>query len=133
MQQVWGRCARAFGLSRARLMFSPHVPGPVTAGRTVILPASMRDEQSVDVLTTAIGHEMAHIARRDFAWGIVYAALEAVIGFQPAIWIVHRGIERTREMACDELVTARLMDAEVYARSIVRIAETMMPMVRPGY
>ena len=36
-------------------------------------------------------------------------------------------------MACDELVTARLIDAGVYARSIVRIAETMMPMRRPGY
>jgi TonB family protein len=36
-------------------------------------------------------------------------------------------------MACDELVTLRLMDAGAYARSIMSIAGGMMALPRPGY
>jgi tetratricopeptide (TPR) repeat protein len=85
------------------------------------------------VLTTAVGHEMAHIARRDFGCNLMYEVLSTPIGFHPAVWLMQREIERTREMACDELVTHRLMDAGVYARSIVSIANGMMALPRPGY
>ena len=55
------------------------------------------------------------------------------VSFHPAAWLIRRGIERTREMACDELVTHRLIDAGVYARSIVSIAAGMTALPRPGY
>ncbi|MBZ5577756.1 MAG: hypothetical protein LAP40_14440 [Acidobacteriia bacterium] len=103
------------------------------AGPTIILPESLRDEPSEEVLTTAIGHEMAHIARRDFAWNLLYELLYMPVSFHPAAWLIHRHIERTREIACDELVTSRLLDAGVYARSIVRIATAMTALPRPGY
>ena len=113
--------------------FPPQVSGPVTAGRAIILPESLLAESSEDVLTTAIGHEMAHIARRDFACNLLYEVLYLPIGFHPAAWLIQREIERTREMACDELVTHRLMDPGVYARSIMSIANGMMALPRPGY
>ena len=97
------------------------------------LPESLLAEPSEDVLTTAIGHEMAHIARRDFGCNLLYELLHVPIGFHPAAWLMRREIERTREMACDELVTHRLIDAGVYARSIVSIATGMMALPRPGY
>ena len=105
----------------------------MTAGGTIILPESLLAETSEDVLTTAIGHEMAHIARRDFACNLLYELLLLPVGFHPAAWLIRRGIERTREMACDELVTQRLMDAGVYARSIMSIATAMTALPRPGY
>ena len=133
LQQVWTRCQEAFGLSGLQLLTSPQVSGPVTAGRAIILPESLLTETSVDVLTTAVGHEMAHIARRDFASNLCYELLLLPIGFHPAVWMMRREIERTREMACDELVTVRLMDPGAYARSIVSIAAGMMALPRPGY
>lgn len=133
LDAVWMRCQEAFGLRGVPLLVSAQVSGPVAAGRAIILPESLLAEPSEDVLTTAVGHEMAHIARRDFAANLFYEVLYLPIGFHPAAWLIHREIERTREMACDELVTHRLMDAGVYARSIMSIASGMMALPRPGY
>jgi bla regulator protein blaR1 len=130
---VWTRCEEAFGLTGVPLLVSAQVSGPVNAGRAIILPESLLCETSEDVLTSAVGHEMAHIARRDFGCNLMYEVLSAPIGFHPAVWLMQREIERTREMACDELVTHRLMDAGAYARSIVNIASGMMALPRPGY
>ena len=133
LDRVRTRCQEAFGLSDVELLISPRISGPVAAGRTVILPESLLAETSDDVLTSAIGHEMAHIARRDFACNLLYEVLLLPVSFHPATWLIRRGIERTREMACDELVTRRLMDAGAYARSIVSIAAQMTALPRPGY
>lgn len=109
LDAVWMRCQEAFGLRCVPLLVSAQVSGPVAAGRAIILPESLLAEPSEDVLTTAVGHEMAHIARRDFAANLFYEVLYLPVGFHPAAWLIHREIERTREMACDELVTHRLM------------------------
>jgi len=133
LERVWLRCQGAFGLRDVELLTSADVSGPVTAGNAIILPEAMLREASEDVLTTAIGHEMAHIMRRDFACNLAYEALFAPIAFHPAAWLIRREIERTREMACDELVIERLLDAGVYARSILSIAGEMMALPKPGY
>jgi TonB family protein len=133
LDRVWMRCQEAFGLRNVELLVSAQVSGPVTAGSAIILPESLLVEPSEDVLITAIGHEMAHIARRDFACNLCYELLLAPIAFHPAVRLIQREIERTREMACDELVTHRLIDAGAYARSILSIANGMMALPRPGY
>jgi TonB family protein len=133
VRRAWVRGADALGVTGVELMVSKEVSGPVTAGRTIILPTSMLAEESEDILTTAIGHEMAHIARHDFASNLLYELLLLPVSFHPVAWLIRSGIERTREVACDELVTRRLMDAGVYARSVVSIATGMAAMPQPGY
>ena len=136
VRRVWERCQRAFGVSDAELLSSPALASPVAAGawrRSIVLPESLFASGSEDVLTTAIGHEMAHLARHDFLLNVVYEILYLPVAFHPAAWLILRGIEETREMACDELVTRKLLDAEVYARSIVSIAATMAAVPKPGY
>ena len=122
VQRVWKRCEEAFGLSGIKLRTSATLAGPATAGRTIVLPKAMLEETSEDVLLTAIGHEMAHIARHDFAWNVACELLAAPVRFQPALRPILRAIRETRELACDELVTERLMEPAAYARSIVQIA-----------
>jgi beta-lactamase regulating signal transducer with metallopeptidase domain len=136
VEKVWLRCLTAFGQYDVELLSSPTVQSPVTAGawrKAIILPESLLSEASEDVLVTAIGHEMAHVARRDFALRVVYEVLWLPIAFHPAMLLIRRGIEQTREMACDELVTRKLLDAGVYARSILAIAAAMSGLTRPGY
>ena len=133
---VWERCQWSFGLKSVELLASNRVSGPVTASAfrpAVILPASMLAETSEEVLTTAIGHEMAHIARHDFAANILYELLYLPISFHPAAMWIHREIDRTREMACDELVTARLIEPRAYAQSIMSIASGICASPGPGY
>ena len=129
---AWDRCRAAFALDDVELRWSSTISGPVTAGKLVILPIAMQGAPD-DVLATAIGHELAHIARRDFAFNAVYELLCLPISFQPATAWLRRHIDRTRELACDELVTTRLLAPEVYARSIMDIAATMSGVARPGY
>ena len=133
LEIVWDRCRSAFDLTDVELLFSDRICGPANAGRAVILPEGMREERSEAMLTTAIGHEMAHIARRDFACNLLFEVLRLPISFHPASWLIRRGIEGAREMACDELVTGRLMDAGAYARSIMSIAAGMTTPPRLGH
>ena len=98
-----------------------------------MVPEGFFAATSVDEQLAALGHEMAHIARRDFECNLLYELLYLPVSFHPAAWLIHRAIERTREMACDELVTHRLLDAGVYARSILSIAAGMTALPRPGY
>jgi beta-lactamase regulating signal transducer with metallopeptidase domain/cell division septation protein DedD len=136
VERVWTRCLNVFGVKGVELSFSKEIPSPITAGvrrRDIVLPEAMRAETSQDVLTTAIGHEMAHVARRDFGFSLFYELLYVPVSFHPAAWVIRRAIEQTREMACDELVTSKLMDAGAYARSIVNIAAAMTALENAGY
>lgn len=122
LENVLDRCQTAFGVTDVELLFSDRISGPVTAGRAIVLPESLRDEASEELLTTAIGHEMAHVARRDFACNLFFEILRLPVSFHPAAWLIRRGIVGAREVACDEMVAGRLIGASAYARSIMSIA-----------
>ncbi|HEX3876965.1 MAG TPA: TonB family protein [Bryobacteraceae bacterium] len=133
LSAVWNRCLESFDQRGAQLLFSSRISGPLTVAGAVILPDSMRAETSEEVLTTALGHELAHIARRDFACNLLFELLCLPVGFHPAIRLIRRGVERAREMACDDLVTRKLIAPAAYARSIVLIAEAMLAPARPAH
>lgn len=136
VERVWLRCMETFGVYDVELLRSAAVPSPVAAGawrKSIILPESLLAETSEDVLATAIGHEMAHLARRDFALKVICEIAWLPLSFHPAALVIHRRIEQTREMACDELVTRKLLDAGAYARSIMTIARSMTALPGPGY
>ena len=132
VSRVSSRCAAAMEVE-CELRCSTGIAGPVTAGRTIILPAAMLAETSEAILTTAIGHEMAHIARRDFACNLLYEAIALPVWFHPATAWMRRQIDRTRELACDELVTGRLLEPGPYAESILSIAAGISGRRQPGY
>jgi beta-lactamase regulating signal transducer with metallopeptidase domain/cell division septation protein DedD len=136
VRHVWQRCVEAFGLRDIELLSSRQVLTPVAAGawrKAIILPEPLFSSTNEDVLTTAIGHEMAHLARHDFALKVLYEVLYMPVAFHPASWLIRRGLEETREMACDELVTHKLLDAAIYARSLMTIASAVTPLPCPGY
>jgi beta-lactamase regulating signal transducer with metallopeptidase domain len=129
---AWDRCREAFRIGDAELRWSSAVSGPVTAGRLIVLPESMAGAPD-DILRTAIGHEAAHIARGDFAVNLACELLFLPLSFHPATAWLRREIARTRELACDELVTRRLVAPDTYARAIVSIAATASGLGRPEY
>ncbi len=136
VEKVWTRCRMAFGLDDVQLLVSENLSTPVVLGTRhsyIILPEALFAETSEDLLATAIGHEMAHIARADFALNVFYEVLSIPIAFHPALEWIRKSIERTRELACDELVTKRLIDRNSYARSIVSLAADMSGLARPGH
>src|SRR5207247_1445679 len=64
---------------------------------------------------------------RDYFLNLIYELVYLPLSFHPAAALVRRRINQTRELRCDELVTERLLDPEVYARSLVQLAGSALP------
>jgi TonB family protein len=77
--------------------------------------------QSQDLLA-ALGHECAHIKRRDFMKNLFYEAVSLALAFHPAIWLIKSRIAQTREMVCDAMVAEKLIESRSYANSLLRLA-----------
>ena len=130
LQTIIERCQTVFSVTQVRLLCSPEVTLPITVGGLtplIILPEQLLQEAEANVLTSAIGHELAHVLRRDYLLNLIYEFIYLPLSFHPAATRVKRRIQETRELRCDELVTERLLDAEVYARSLVQLASSALP------
>src|SRR5689334_21313320 len=106
---------------------SETLPLPVTIGLVhpaIILPEPLLREGNLELLTSAIGHEFIHVARQDYLLNFIYELLFVPISFHPAAALLRRRVKQTRELSCDELVAERILNAEVYARSLVRLASS---------
>jgi len=128
MRRVAEQCRVLFSLKDVRIRCSAKVDAPVTIGwhePIIILPESFFATFPTETLASVLGHEMAHIARRDFALNLVYEFLRLPISFHPLASLAARQINRTRELACDELVVGRVLAADAYARALVRVASSL--------
>jgi TonB family protein len=118
------KCRKAIRVGRVRILCSASVPVPITVGifsPLIILPERLLHDPDEEVLTSAIGHELVHVARRDYLANLIYEIIYLPLSFHPAAALLRRRIKQTRELCCDESVTARLLRAEAYARSLVRL------------
>jgi beta-lactamase regulating signal transducer with metallopeptidase domain len=118
------KCRTAIGGRRVRFLCSSSVPVPVTVGIVkplIILPEGLWQNVEDEVLTSAIGHELVHVARRDYLTNLIYELVYLPLSFHPAAVLLRRRIKQTRELCCDEAVTNQLIGAETYARSLVRL------------
>jgi beta-lactamase regulating signal transducer with metallopeptidase domain len=133
--EVIHRCELEFGARAGsiRVLRSETLPVPVTAGLfnpVIILPESLLREGNDELLISAIGHEFVHVARRDYVLNLIYELLFVPVSFHPAAALLRRRVRETRELCCDELVAERILNAEVYARSLVRLASPALPLRR---
>src|SRR5215471_3233555 len=128
-------CQTILGMRQVRILCSTSTPVPIAGGSLdpmIILPEQLLRETDRGVLTAAIGHELIHIKRRDYLLNLIYEFISLPISFHPATSLVKRRIRETRELSCDELVTEKLLDAAVYARSLVHLAGSAVNLSRPG-
>jgi beta-lactamase regulating signal transducer with metallopeptidase domain/uncharacterized membrane protein YkoI len=123
------KCLNAISgkLRKPDIRVSATVPVPITIGvldPVIILPEQLLREGSEEILTSAIGHELVHIGRRDYALNFVYELLYLPLSFHPGAALIRRRIRQTRELSCDELVAERILKPEVYARSLVKLVSS---------
>jgi beta-lactamase regulating signal transducer with metallopeptidase domain len=129
------RCRAAFGLPAVPLLASEDVTGPVTLGTRrprILLPPSFVADASEAQLTAALGHELAHIRRRDYAVHLLCEALFVPVAFHPAARWVRRRLAEAREIACDEAAVERLLSARIYARSLLSMAAAFAGLSLPA-
>jgi beta-lactamase regulating signal transducer with metallopeptidase domain len=136
LEKAMNHCRQALGVGDVSLLCSSSVTVPITLGLrrpAIILPAQLASGASPELLIAALGHEMTHIRRRDYAWNILYELLFLPISFHPVAALVKRRINETRELACDEIVGELVMDPHDYARSLVGLANSVSLSSRPTY
>lgn len=127
LTSILQKCASELGDSKAKICVSESVHVPVTIGvlnPVIILPSELASEESYEVLTSAIGHELIHVRRRDYALNLVYELIFLPIAFHPGAALIRRRIRQTRELSCDELVAERILNPEAYARSLLKLASS---------
>jgi TonB family protein len=132
-EEIFARCQTAIGVRRVQILSSASVSVPLTVGiwrPLIILPERLLSEADTDVLTSAVGHELVHVLRRDFLLNLIYELIYLPLSFHPAAALVRRKINQTRELSCDELVARELLAAEVYAHSLVQLAGSAVPFGR---
>ncbi|MGB9146582.1 MAG: M56 family metallopeptidase, partial [Acidobacteriaceae bacterium] len=127
------RCLTAFTLPRVDLLAAPHIAGPLTVGvrsPAILVPAGFLDRCTPSEFLAAIGHECAHIRRRDYAKNLLCEILTLPIAFHPVAWLLKAQLAQTREMICDAATAGKLLDPSRYAESLLRLAAVMLAVPR---
>ena len=118
-------CEAALGVGRVPVLAAPGLEGPVTIGvlePVVLLPPSFAARHDDDAIRAALGHELAHVRRRDFAANLAHESALAPFCWHPVVRHLRRRLDETREMACDELASERLLEPRRYAKSLLAVA-----------
>jgi carboxyl-terminal processing protease len=94
----------------------------------VLLP---REAESwpADRLRFVLLHEMAHIARGDYAWQVVGALARAAYWFNPLAWLGYQRMKAELEQASDDLVLTAGADPMAYAAELLHVT-SQFPMPR---
>ena len=125
---VTERTRAAYGLSsQIRVLQSNHPSLLIAWGwrrPTVLLPAPA-PTWSRDRIEIVVAHELAHIARRDWPWQLVAAALRALYWFNPLLWILASRLRVESEQACDDAVLESGVDGSAYATHLLALARTL--------
>jgi beta-lactamase regulating signal transducer with metallopeptidase domain len=120
------RCRNLLGIRNVTIKRSNEARVPYTIGARrplIVLPSAYCSTVDEAKLLSVVGHEMAHVARRDFLTNLLCELIALPISFHPLTYLLKREIDRTRELACDELVTQRVLAPKVYARSLLWAAD----------
>ena len=105
------------------LLISNELPSPISWGvvRPVILLNSEAAE-SHEEAEAIITHELAHVARLDWAKLLLARVAVALFWFNPLVWLLSREAHQLREEAADDAVLATDIDGAEYASLLVGVA-----------
>lgn len=125
-QALTGRVAAELGvappaLRQARAGWASPLLAP---GRVLCLPAWCRTLPE-DEARAVLGHELAHLRRRDPAWRLLAAVVQALLWPQLLNRLAVRRLDLLAELACDAAATAPAGQRLALAQSLLRCAEAL--------
>ena len=91
----------------------------------IIVPADAASWTG-DRIDVVLAHELAHIARRDWALQILGEIVRAVYWFNPLVWITCRRLRDESEQACDDAVLRRGLNPVDYASHLLAVARHLL-------
>jgi len=123
------RAQRRMGFKHGTaLLTSNELASPISWGlmRPVIL-LSTRAVQASGEAEAIIAHELAHVARMDWAKLLLARLTTALFWFNPLVWVLSREAHQLREEAADDAVLAADIADTDYAQLLVGVARHECP------
>ncbi len=130
------RNAMPHAFDRVPILASDDVLTPMTVGArhpVILFPRALLGELSEQARTAIVGHELAHVERRDFLVNVLIEIVTLPVSFHPLTAMLKRRLAESRELACDEQVTPRLVAPRDYARVLIDVAAFACAAPRPAY
>ncbi len=87
----------------------------------VLLPTATLAGLSPAQLEALLAHEFAHIRRHDYLVNLLQSAIETLLFYHPAVWLVSRSVRESREQCCDDL-TVSVCDRLTYVSALSSVA-----------
>ena len=88
----------------------------------LVLPRGLAESFTPEQLDLVLLHELAHVRRRDLAWGWIPEIGRVLFFFHPGVHFVCHQIRFERELACDQLaLQSSGNDVATYADTLVRV------------
>jgi bla regulator protein blaR1 len=123
------RAQRRMGFKHGTaLLTSNDLASPISWGlmRPVIL-LNRRAVEASDEAEAIIAHELAHVARMDWAKLLLARIATALFWFNPLVWMLAREAHQLREEAADDAVLAADIADTDYAQLLVGVARHECP------
>jgi beta-lactamase regulating signal transducer with metallopeptidase domain len=118
------------GHRNCRLSVLPGIATPATVGilrPRILLPELFERPENLELLSDVIRHELAHVARNDYAWALLSDLAECFLFFHPAIWASRKQLLVQRELACDLAVIGNQVHRRAdYAQCLTTFARMQM-------
>ena len=115
--------AEHVGLPPERIFLTDSQVMPCVLGlrhATLVLPRRAAEQLNFEELHAIFAHETAHMRRRDVVRAAFQRAAVLLFFFYPPLWLVLRRLNRSAELACDELVLDSGLPAETYAAALAK-------------
>jgi TonB family protein len=130
--QAWLHHCRRLGITPPppEIAASPEGIGPVTVGLRrglLLVPPAFLESLAPADRDAVLAHELAHIARHDFAKNLLYGLVSLPVAWHPLVWRSRARIAESRELVCDAIAADAIAGGAVagrrhYAQSLLRLA-----------
>lgn len=114
------------GIGRSVKLVLADVDVPSTFGwlkPLILLPVGCFTQLSPSQLEAVLLHELAHIKRNDYLWGLVTYVNQCVLWFNPFARLLINAIRREAEHACDDLVLHFEYEPRDFAFALLQLAK----------
>jgi bla regulator protein BlaR1 len=104
---------------------SPAIATPIAAGilhPVVIVPDDFAKTLDAVDLGSIVAHERAHILRKDVLGNLVQRCFEALLFFNPWVYLIGHQLRKEREAACDDWAVHSVGDPDRYASFLATLA-----------
>ncbi len=119
---------------RVRLTESEYLSVPIALGLArpeICVPRRALRDLGPAQQRALIGHELAHLLRRDPAWLGAFALAERALWFQPLLRVARRGAREAAEELCDAWAARSTGDPVALADCLVEVARWIAPGTMP--